>query len=199
MHGASAVEKNNIQSVFHITKVDNLLGIAQFGLQSRNRAWSLHNPTDISLPSVQYLRQDKRDPIYDRPLHDYVPLYFRARNPMLYRLKTQQPRLSVLYVDSKVLLGARVVFTDGNAASKETKFFNGLDDLRQIDWDCLQAENWTSFPDGKRKRCAEVLVPDQVPYDLISRVVVSNNKAKDESEEARLLPWPVDVREKWFF
>lgn len=181
----------------HITDVANLPGISQSGLLSRNQAWSRQKPTDISLHSVQERRRGKSDPLYHLPLHDYALLYFRHKNPMLYRLQERRPRLAVLCVDAAVLKDEGVVFTDGNAASPRTMFFRELDDLRQLDWDCLTGGYWTDFEDGARKRCAEVLVPHQVPNRLIGQVVVSNQHAKAEAE-ACAPPWPVFVREGFF-
>ncbi len=114
---------------------------------------------------------------------------------MLYRRKHRQRRLAVLYVDSSVLEMPEVVFTDGNAASLHTAFYDSPDDLRRLDWNCLKARHWTAFLYGKRKRCAEVLVPDEVPVDLINRVVVHNDWAR-----ARIgTTWPVEVRPEYYF
>lgn len=115
---------------------------------------------------------------------------------MLYRRKHRQRRLAVLYVDSSVLVMPGVVFTDGNAASPHTEFYNSPDDLRRLDWTCLKARYWTAFLYGKRKRCAEVLVPDEVPVELVNRVVVHNDWAR-----ARIGPtlWPVEVRPEYYF
>ena len=183
--------------LYHITELDNLPTIAEAGLKSHNRAHSDYAPTDISLPSVQENRGSKFDGVYGRPLHDYVPLYFRARNPMLFLRREKQPRLAVLYIDSAVLLYANAVFTDGNAASENTKFFCAIEDLDRLDWECLEADYWSNFDDGKRKRCAEVLVPHGIPRECIRGVVVSDESAQNEI--ASLVPWPIKIKPEWFF
>lgn len=58
-----------------------------------------------------------------------------------------------------------VIFTDGNAANGPTNFFNDVSRLADLDWDCIRSDYWNDFPDGVRIRCAEVLVPDTVPFD----------------------------------
>lgn len=68
--------------LYSITHLKNLESIATHEALSHNRAAD-YSPVDISAPSVQG-RRKRSDPIIT-PLHDYVPLYFRARNPMLYR------------------------------------------------------------------------------------------------------------------
>ena len=185
--------------LFHITSIENLPSIAQSGLASHNRAHEDFVPDDISDTDVQERRRRKRDPLYRRPLHDYVPLYFRARNPMLYVRKEIQARLAVLYVAGSVLGDPGVLFTDGNAAAANTRFFDSLDDLTQLDWECLKAEDWTLHEDGKRKRCAEVLVPHHIPRRRIKRIVVASKQARRDVDEKR---WPcvdLDVRPEWFF
>ena len=193
---SSADERLVGRFLYHITDVDNVSSIAEAGLQSHNRAHGQYRPTDISDPEVQGRRQGSCDPHYGRQLHDYVCLYFRAKGPMLYRRQDRQCRLAVLYVASSVLEMSRVVFTDGNAASPRTKFYYSAEDLQKLDWNCLRAQYWTDFPDGKRKRCAEVLVPDEVPVQLIDRVVVYDDWAR-----TRIGPtlWSVEVRPEYCF
>lgn len=189
----------SLQSLFHITRVENLSSIARSGLTSHNHAHAGLQPKDISDPDVQERRRRKSDPIYRRPLHDYVPLYFRARNPMLYVRREMQERLAVLYVEKSVLCGRGVVFTDGNAAADKTRYFSSVDDLAQLDWACLEATDWTAHVDGKRKRCAEVLVPDAIPKGRIKRIVVADERAERSIGRE---PWhgvDVAVRREWFF
>jgi len=189
----------SLQMLFHITRLENLSSIARSGLTSHNHAHADFQPKDISDPNVQERRRRKSDPIHRRPLHDYVPLYFRARNPMLYVRKGMQKQLAVLYVEKSVLCRRGVVFTDGNAAAANTRFFSSVDDLVQLDWACLEATDWTAYDDGKRKRCAEVLVPDAIPKGQIKHIVVADERAERSIDRG---PWhgvDVAVRRNWFF
>ena len=117
---------------------------------------------------------------------------------MLSVRRTLQSSIVVLYVNRCVLHRSGVVFTDGNAASGATRFFSDLRDLKKIDWECLNAASWTDFKDGKRKRCAEVLIPVWVPLSKLERAVVNNAPLRDELVRQK---WstPVDVRPDWFF
>ena len=117
---------------------------------------------------------------------------------MLFRRQSLQSEIVVLYVDDRVMHDRGVVFTDGNAASADTRFFSALSDLDEIDWQCLDAEYWNDFEDGKRKRCAEVLIPDLVRLAAVKRAVV-NNDALRWVLERQEWPTPVDVRPDWFF
>ena len=165
-------ELHGIEYLYHITHLDNLESIAKTGLKSHNQAHEENGPVDISDPDVNERRR-RRDPIYGISLHDYVPLYFRALNPMLYRRKDQQRELAILCVDSSVMHIPEVIFTDGNAASDYTDFFHDMEDLAKLDWNCLgdAAEYWHDR-EGIRRRCAEVLVPRTLLWGTIRWIVV---------------------------
>ena len=73
-----------------------------------------------------------------------------------------------------------VIFTDGNAACRyDTKFYKNLDDLSKLNWDCINAQYWSNFHDGKRKHMAEVLVPDMIVTPMILQLICKTNKTKD--------------------
>ena len=193
------IRYRRLRYLYYIVPKDNIASILASGaLLCRSRALAAGIPTDISDPEVNQRRSGKIDPIQRRQLHDYVNLYFRARNPMLSVRRQLQSDLVVLCVDGRLLWEEHVLFTDGNAASGTTKFFNNLADLRELDWDCLEADRWNDFDDGKRKRCAEVLVPDSVPLSRVEEAVVSNEPLRDELTR---LHWPtrVHVRPDGFF
>jgi hypothetical protein len=62
-----------------------------------------------------------------------------------------------------------VIFTSGNAASNDTSFESGPFKVHIVHWDVVLSKRWTgrNYPDGKRQRCAEVLVPDLVETKYI--------------------------------
>ena len=77
-----------------------------------------------------------------------------------------------------------IIFTDGNAASEKTIFYEDAADLDALDWDCLEAEYWTDFDDGARKRCAEALVPVRIPSTrwLESWFTIHRRRMRRESQ-----------------
>lgn len=158
------LREKGIRCFWHMTHADNLAGILGEGILSHSAAWQLRRVTDISDASVQK-RRARSEPVYGRSLHDYAPLYVNARNPMLYRRKEIQDQICLIEVSIDVLRNSTdraVVFTDGNAAADLTGFYSRLTDLKLLPWDVLCADYWTDFADGKRKRCAEVLVHPSV-------------------------------------
>ena len=56
-------------------------------------------------------------------MHEYVNLYFHARNPMLYLRQDKHADLSVLRVSPLVLDLAEAVITSQNAASTYVRFY----------------------------------------------------------------------------
>lgn len=160
-----------IHQLFHMTDLQNLPSILKNGLLSHHQAHAQGIVrSDISDPSVQLRRARRVDPINRCFIHDYACLYFNPRNPMLYRRRELQNQIVLVGVDASILLGQKVVFTDGNAASNDTCFYQGIENLDNLPWRVIWANSWIDFCDGKRQRCAEVLVPQQVDSQFITRL-----------------------------
>ena len=187
-----------ITHLYHLTHIKNLRSIRNLGLLSHNRAHDQTDPMDIADPEVIARRSGRRDTVFDRPLHDYVPLYFMYTNPMLSKRREMQSELAILCISKSALLFDGAVFTDGNAASGDTRFFGDCRHLDQLDWACIRAPYWPDFPDGKRKRCAEVLVPDRLGLEHLQGVVVSNDEAA-RAVHGVLPQLLVRTEPKWFF
>lgn len=131
---------------------------------------------DLSDPEVQGRRADRR--LDGRPLHDYVCLYFNPKNPMLSKRRDHQDDIVILCLDRQLLEQSSTFFTDGNAAGDATESFNDPRDLKKLDWDCIRATYWNDFKDGKRKRCAEILVPDVISFDEVREIRVHSQLTK---------------------
>jgi hypothetical protein len=123
----------------------------------------------LALPEVQERRNAKRVP-NGLPIHDYVNLYFDARNPMMYSRLNRRGELVIVRVDPAVMSQPGAIITDGNAASESTLFLPSPAGLVQLDESLVYAHSWND-PDPWRKiekrraRCAEVLIPDRVRPD----------------------------------
>ena len=169
-----------IDCLYHLTSPDNLPSILRNGLLSRNRVHrDGYVAQDIALPTVNQRRSDKE--VYGRLLHDYASLYFTAKNPMLHRRQGEYP-IAVLCVSRRALAWNGAIFSDGNAASWNTSFFDNLRDLDQVDWGRVRAERWDVDPEGvavgRRKRCAEVLVPEEVPARFIRQIAMRTEEIR---------------------
>ena len=163
-------QRYGIAALWHITSSENVATILGNGLLSRHQVQQSDlSMVDISDATVQDHRVAKGTR-NGMTLHDYVPLYIRAQNPMLFCRRHYNATLCLLEVDLHVCLQEGVLFTDGNAACQSTHFYDRLSDLRFLDWRALNAAYWNDVPDGKRKRCAEVLVPHHLPVHFIKRI-----------------------------
>lgn len=166
-----------IRELFHITHISNLSNILEKGLLSHTIAHTLKiNRNDISNQLVQNRRKH---------VHSKVPLYFNILNPMTYTFSNQRD-LVVLKVNKKVMLLPGTLYTDGNAAATATRYFTSLSDLQKIDWDCLNAKYWSNYPDGKRKRCAEVLIPHSISTKYITEIITYDFKHHEKINKMNL-------------
>lgn len=154
--------EHGFHNLWHMTHRCNVRNILKYGILNHYLAHDMKDsPVDISDPEAQKWRE-RIDPVYNRRIHEYAPLYFTPKNPMLYVRRKIQSDLCLLNISLDALTGSEFIFSDGNAASRDTKFFRSSGDLSGVPWEVLRADLWTEFPDGKRQRCAEVLVHPKI-------------------------------------
>jgi hypothetical protein len=137
-------------------------------------------------------------------LHQLTPTYFVPKTPTLYSQKELAKNLVLVRIDANVLLDSvnSFVFTDGNAASTQTKSYTNLQYLKEVPWNVIHAERWTDFYDGTRKRNAEMLISPNISSTYIREIIVSdestfssvNRLGSVQSHEAR-----VTIRPDLFF
>ena len=166
------INKHGIDYLYHMTSIHNLESILRLGLLSHNES---HRRKLIARDVSDSEVQDIRSQIFvlNIPLQDYVCLYFSPRNPMLYRLYCDniQNEIIILGIAPCVLLNQSTVFTDGNAAVRgRTSFYTNVHDLELLPWEIIKDDYWTNHPDGKRIKCAEVLVYPLIESRYIMKV-----------------------------
>lgn len=131
--------------------------------------------------------QDKRDNVQvpgGMKLHQYANLYFDARNPMMYKRHHQAEQLCVLRISRDVMRLDNVVVSDQNASSRWARFLSPADGMKRLNFNMIFAENWNHPEDQilhwqhKSAKCAEVLVPNCVPFDYIQGAYVVSDKSK---------------------
>ena len=165
---------------YHMTHKSNLAGILQHGILSHSDVLTRDDvlATDISDPGAQRWR-DREEPANHRAIHDYAPLYINPKNPMLFVRRNLQREIVILKISPRVLHDGQHVFSDGNAASRQTMFSSDsnvvFDSLT-----ALNAEYWANCTDGKRRRCAELLVyPKVQPVHILSAICNNNALARE--------------------
>ncbi|WP_415035156.1 DUF4433 domain-containing protein [Azonexus sp.] len=182
---------------YHITHKNNVEGIMHHGILSHStvRDRCDIDAIDISDPEVQRHRSLLETEYY-RPIHDYAPLYINPRNPMLYRQRELQRHIVILKISSGILSDNQHVFCDGNAASRDTKF-SVTPEIIYSALDALNAGYWNNVPDGKRRRCAEVLIyPHVSPVHIVA--AICNNVAL-ANEMAEVTKIKTEVKPSVFF
>jgi len=192
------LNKHCLESLWHMTHIDNLEGILKNGILSHSLAHKQFNPVDISDHSVQHYRSNP-EPIYNRKIHEYAPTYISIKNPMLYARKNISPQICLIEISSQVMVEMQSLFTDGNAASRDTLFFRALDDLSKLPWDVLRAGYWNDFADGKRKKCAEVLIYPKIDAKFIKAIHCSSYESKQVIEKSASSGIPMRVTPSLFF
>jgi hypothetical protein len=153
----------NKQSLWYMTHIRNLPSILRSGILSHatiTRQKIQHK--DVSDLEVQHRRSTTYETVYGRPLHDYVPLYFNPHNPMLSKLRANQHELIILEISPRRIMENQCVVSDGNAASPRSDYYELEEGLMHIDWALIRKGSWYGVDDGKRRMCAEVLVPDKI-------------------------------------
>jgi len=100
---------------------------------------------------VQERRNAKRVP-NGLPIHDYVNLYFDARNPMMYSRLNRRGELVIVRVDPAVMSQPGAIITDGNAASESTLFLPSPAGLVQLDESLVYATLGTIQTHGGRSK-----------------------------------------------
>lgn len=158
-----------VASIWHMTHKDNIREIVSSGILSNKIAYETKNPLDISDQGVQRWRELK-DPIYGRKIHEYAPTYINIKNPMLYVRRNIWHDLCLIEISLSALSDNNFIFTDGNAAARNTNFYNETNDLDKLPWDVLNASYWNNFPDGKRKRCSEILIYPKIERKYIIKL-----------------------------
>lgn len=177
-------QKANLPYIRHILPYENLINVLKYGVLSHNEVYKRKLiKEDISMREVQQRRANKPVLLSSNKvvnLHNLVSFYFKSKNPMLHVRSNQQYKLIILDVSSELIINVSTssmqsIFTDGNAASNRTKFFNGVQNLHNVPFDVIFGNSKVSdVNEWKRKMCSEILVYPSVPVEYIKRIVVPN-------------------------
>jgi hypothetical protein len=183
--------------LYHITHMNNLAAIVAAG-----GLWCDRVRTARGLKSVGIAHQHIKDRRRQRPvqsltgeskgaggtLWEYVPFYFAPRSPMLFTIHLgnvegyeggQRPVVHLETTVKRVCAsGMPCAFTDGHGDMAISDFSDDFDVLESfVDWSVMQSLYWNDtaeLPDRKRRRQAEFLVHEFVPWSAIRRIGVLN-------------------------
>ena len=192
---------HRIAELHCIMPIANIPSVMQYGILSHERANRLPHRS-VAMQELQDRRVRKQVP-GGLKLHQYANLYFCARNPMLYKRRNEQDGIYVLRISRNVLTLDNVVLTDQNAGSDYVRFLPAPAGMRLINFDWVFLDDWND-PDQIQKwkkssaKCAEVLVPNQLPFDYIEGAYVASEPAKQALAVAGF-EIPITLSPSFFF
>jgi hypothetical protein len=194
--------------LYHFTHVRNLAGVLKDGLLCDA---AVQSDTQLVVEAghrgVKARRRERlvanlvsgRPPIYQvvgpgGVVADYAPFYFAPKSPTLYRISKggvpeyqdgQEP-LIFLITDIRAIQGSGLpfVFSDGNCANEVTAFFDDPTDLDKVDWELMRGKWWFDTledPDRMRRRAAEFLVHQRVPWEAFLSIATMTSATADEA------------------
>lgn len=180
------MERSEIEELHYIAHIDNLISITEQGILCHNRAKKIQHQS-VADPKIQVRRTRKVVP-GGLKLHDYVNLYFNARNAMMRKLNHKHKELNILQINPAILDAPKVVISDSNASSDYVRFYPSPEGVRHLDKSLVYADNWNDsnliqYWRKKSAICAEALVPYSVPPKFILGVYVSCQDAYQKVAE----------------
>lgn len=177
----------DVRELYYITPIENVPSICAHGILSHALAKTVPH-RDVALRNVQH-RRARVHWEGNRPLHDYVCMYFNARNVALYRMQNESGNVCVLRVSREICAIDGAIVTTGNAASTRTRQmpFDAGRGLSTLEADLVFADTWIDehgreMKQTKNAMCAELLIPDRVDAHYIEGLIVpTNGKARNPS------------------
>ncbi len=174
--------------------------------------------TTIGMSSIKKRRLELGIPSHtDTYVGDYVPFYFCPRSVMLYVIhmanhpelayKGGQTPIVHLEFDLYVVIdwaeanGHWWAFSLSNAAASYTQFRAGRNQLDEINWAAVAANDW-SRSDIKESKQAEFLVHHYLPWQLVSRIgVISPQIGNQVARAIRLSSHKpkIEVMRDWYY
>jgi len=166
-----------------MTHLSNLPSILRDGELRSHTLMAGRDHRSVANEDVQAGRAGKIVPHTGKGLHDYVPLYFGVKTPMVAVNQDQNEAIVFLRFSLDIFLGiAGVVISDGNARSTATKFFPfaRVEDLSVLDVAAIHTVKYARDHELKRKKQAELLVPDRLStaqlFDIICFSIEARNR-----------------------
>lgn len=193
-----------------MTSINNLERIiSQGGLLCKNEM-SANNVSyeDIANHDVQDKRAQTIVPFPPGGnLHNYVPFYFWGQTPMLLVNQSRQNDIIFFAAHTETVAneGLLFAFTDRHAVVSYAKFYNNLDELKNLDWETIRLRYWADTPDDparKEKKQAEFLIHNKLPWELIHGIAVINKDVSLHVEKilnASKHKPVIKVKQEWYY
>ena len=176
--------------IYHITHADNLPRVVDRVLWSD--AERIRHVLDCQVVGMSEIKRRRLEELEvschsGSKVGEYVPFYFCPRSIMLYLLyQGNHPELAyrggqrpIVHLEADLYTtiewaeanAKRWAFTNGNAGTRYTPFFDDLNDLEMLNWDAIAATDWRD-PIVKERKQAEFLLEQYFPWELVERIGV---------------------------
>lgn len=177
---SQALQEYGIQALWYVTHLANLVSIVEHGILSREEIYR----KNLQFEDISNLRVQRRRTGY----HGYVPFFLVPNTPMLYVCwQRHSGAIAVIEADIQIADFRGVQFSNGNIADSETNIYSDPKDLENLDWEVIHAPWGAYSPEWKRKRSAEILVPQFVPQKYIKCIHL--NSIEEWWQGANLKKW----------
>lgn len=204
--------------ICHITHIRNLPVILEQGGLWCDRHTKERELTQQEIGHDHIKKRRSRCPVtvgLRGNLWDYVPFYFHHHSPMLCAIfyknvegyEGGQDEVIYLTSSTEVIDNNHLpfAFTDGSAVVALSDQYDDLTDLDKLDWPMIRATYWKNTDadgDRMRRKQAEFLVHDFVPWSMITGVVVKTQAMADQvaahlQGHARIPT--IDVLPAWYY
>jgi len=173
------MRREELKELQYLAPIVNVPSILSRGIVSHKLAETIPHQS-VAMQEVQDRRTTKIVPgAGGRTWHDYANVYLSASNPMLYQRKDAHTEICVLRISTTIVDLNGVILTDRNAAATIAIFRPATAGLFPLDREQVLANDWRhpgdplEYQRHRSIKCAEVLVPNQIPPTYILGAYVS--------------------------
>jgi hypothetical protein len=206
--------------IYHIVHLNRLASIFSDGYLFSDELMSergVESETTIGMRKLKDARKVRSVGSPDQgTVGQYVPFYFCPRAVMLYMISVRSVQLMyrggqrpIIHLvsdfnsatDWAAEYGNTWSFTNANASSMYSEFFDSKDKLNELQWDLIPNRDWQQ-PDVKNAKQSEFLMRNKFPWHLISEIGVIDESVKSAVETllVNVKHKPiVNVHKEWYY
>jgi len=206
------VDQSKIR-LYRLIHIDNISHIINYGLTTIDSKFA--NKEYIPIGDQTMISKRKNVLLYNgKKLNRFIPFYFGVRMPMLFVIQngfnnvfTQLPS-NIVYcvtnIQNIVSANLSFCFTDGHAVNKLSTIYNHKEVERidtLLDFEAIHKKYWNDDEDIdlKRRKEAEFLVGEDIPFHVISGWVVYDQRAKKRLEKLGINENRIAIRSDYYF
>lgn len=205
--------------IYHIVHWDKLAAIVADGCLWCDAEIARREPagTTIGMNTIKQRRMTELTLTSHPQLYvgHCVPFYFCPRSVMLYlinqanhiELAYRGGQRPIVHLEADLYTvvywatanGRRWAFTLSNAGSRFFEDRADLNQLNEVNWDAVQARDWSNCKDGKQ---AEFLIEQSFPWELVERIGIHSEReyrsVSGAISGAAHKP-PIEIKQDWYY